>query len=103
MPMQGKLIASVLVPAQTQPQRKQPSEQEEAVFGGFVFGCVVLVVLAAAFSMRRSKEQDSPSNMKPQESMAPYNSNTSDYLVSQNEQFAEAWKQDNLAKIKEHR
>ena len=35
MPMEGKLIASVLVPAQTQPQKKNLSN-EDAQIGAFI-------------------------------------------------------------------
>ena len=55
MPMQERLIASVLVPAQTQLQQKQSPEQEQAGIGGVLVGLLLLVVMAMAWGMRREK------------------------------------------------
>ena len=52
--MQGKLIASVLVPAQTPPQRKKLSEQEQATASGILLGFALLFAVAVAISVRRS-------------------------------------------------
>ena len=88
MPMQGKLIATVLVPAQTQPQRKKLSEQEQATASGILLGFFFFFVVAVAISMRRSAHT------------AKNQYSTFSAQVEQNKQDAENWKQANLDKIK---
>ena len=52
MPMQGKLIASVLVPAQAQPLQKKPSDEEFQV-GAFI-GIGFVLLFMAIISLSRS-------------------------------------------------
>ena len=89
--MEGKLIASVLVPAQTPPQRKKLSEQEQATASGILLGFFFFFAVAVAISMRRSAHT------------AKNQYSTFSAQVEQNKQDAENWKQANLEKIKIHR
>ena len=86
MPMQGKLIASVPVLAQTQPQQKNRTDLEASNIGQIVFFLVAFFFLVVALTMRQTKQRDS-----------------NNIQAGQDKQYADDWKQANLAKIKEHR
>ena len=55
MPMQGKLIASVPVLAQTQPQQKNRTDLEASNIGQIVFFLVAFFFLVVALTMRQKK------------------------------------------------
>jgi len=130
--MQGRLITSVLVPAQTQPKRKTLSEQEEAAVVGGLFGFVILVVLAMAFTMRQSKTREEQAKQAEESALAKqfeqkYSQSSADKSTEssgdQDEleaaaasadeaaeerkklrvEMAESWERTNIEKIKEHK
>lgn len=68
--MEGKLIASVLVPAQTQLRRQKLSEGEQAAVGGLLFAFVVLVICAMAFQMRQSKNREEQAKQAEEQALA---------------------------------
>ena len=57
MPMQERLIASVLVPAQTRPQKKHQAVLDSGGGGAVLFGIFAFIALAIALAMRQSNEQ----------------------------------------------
>ena len=54
MPMQERLIASVLVPAQTRPQQKNQAVLDSGGGGAVLFGIFAFIALAIALAMRQS-------------------------------------------------
>ena len=57
MPLQERLIASVLVPAQTRPQQKNQAVLDSGGGGAVLFGIFAFIALAIALAMRQSNEQ----------------------------------------------
>ena len=57
MPMQERLIASVLIPAQTQPQQKNQADLDSGGAGAVLFGIFALLGLSIALAMRQSNNQ----------------------------------------------
>ena len=57
MPMQERLIASVLVPAQTRPQQKNQAVLDSGGGGAVLFGIFAFIAVAIALAMRQSNEQ----------------------------------------------
>ena len=80
MPMQGKLITSVLVPAQTQPQKKNLSN-EDAQIGAFIllgFVLVFGVIIALSRNLHAVKNQRAV-----QRQLANPDSGATDYVKAQ--------------------
>ena len=57
MPMQERLIASVLVPAQTRPQQKNQAVLDSGGGGAIPFGIFAFIAVAIALAMRQSNEK----------------------------------------------
>ena len=57
MPVQERLIASVLVPAETRPQQKNQDVLDSGGGGAVLFGIFAFIAVAIALAMRQSNEQ----------------------------------------------
>ena len=98
MPMQERLIASVLVPAQTQPQQKQSPEQEQAGIGGVLVGLLLLVVMAMAWGMRREKVLEDEAHQSEKSELAKAKQNEEIELAKK---FQQEYSQASSAILKE--
>ena len=98
MPMQERLIASVLVPAQTQPQQKQSPEQEQAGIGGVLVGLLLLVVMAMAWGMRREKVLEDEAHQSEKSELAKAKQNEEIELAKK---FQQEYSQSSSAILKE--
>ena len=113
--MQERLIASVLVPAQTRPQQKNQAVLDSGGGGAILFGIFAFLVLAVALGMRQSKQEEQEKQDSSDLALASTYAEKEVVEIQNNQQqaaidreklgaqIAAGWMQDNLAKIKQHR
>ena len=102
MPMQGKLIASVLVPAQTQPQQKNQADLDSGGAGAVLFGIFALLGLSIALAMRQSNNQRQ-AEIQQMEVRQQQNKVQEAEEAKKRIQIAEDWEESNISLIKEHK
>ena len=102
MPMQERLIASVLVPAQTQPKQKNQADLDSGGTRAVLFGIFALLGLSIALAMRQSNKQK---QVEIQEIDTRKQQNKLQEAEDKQKRIkiAEEWDASNISLIKEHK